>query len=148
MKLKIKVTREIICQAALCGKTDEYKILEGGTKLITENCAIAVAIRELFPEASVGGERIYPWGYGHFSSNMMCAEKTGYGYIYQTENSILLPPVAQEFIRAFDTASVWQRVDEMEPVEFEINIPSTILDKITIDDLTRVTETSEFLEVV
>ena len=92
MKLKIKVTKEVLERSAMCGK-------ENGN--ISSNCAIAVAVRDIFHDWIVDFSIIIP------ESNK--------------KYSIKLPSIAKDFIRKFDRSTP-ERRREMNPIEFEIAI--------------------------
>jgi hypothetical protein len=134
LKLKIKITKEILTKSSLCGKTPEY-FVKFKRKMIGDNCAIALAVKEIFPDAYVNGYTISPFG-----------RVTAANYS-KTKVFIMLPEVAKQFVSRFDQASTEHRCS-MSPFEFEVTIPEAVLDVITIDDLTRIAETSETLEVV
>lgn len=100
-KLKVKVTKEILFQSRNCGLS--------GKEWIVETCAISVAIRDIFPKASV-------------SANYIRA--------FQGTNTLIdLPPIAHEFIEEFDSSSPEMRV-KMEEIEFEVDIPDVIIEEI------------------
>ena len=71
MKLKIKVTKDVLKRSINCNS------LQAG---VSKNCAIAVAIRDIFPNASVGVFDMYILGVGNVD----------------------LPENAREFISKFD----------------------------------------------
>ena len=45
MKLEIKVTKEILSKSMFCAGESDY---------IQENCAFALAVRDIFPKARIG----------------------------------------------------------------------------------------------
>ena len=117
MKLKIKVTKEIINEAKFCGIT---------TTPPSKHCAIALAVRDIFPNAEVGC-----WEIGLHS---------------QTSSKIItipLPDEAQNFISKFDMSSVIERVN-MREIEFDVDLPEELINEINIEDI----KNSKTLELV
>lgn len=119
MTILIKVTKEILEKSMYCG------IGWGGGSII-ENCAIAYAVREIFPGAQVG-DGIYLYN--------MNAEK------------IPIPVEAQGFIGKFDGLMPGDRV-KMKPISFEIEVPSEVIDQIGIGDVYKILSESKTLELV
>jgi len=111
MKLKIKVTKDVLKRSAKC-QSSPWK-----------NCAIATAIREIFPVAGVMNSKIRIDGFP----------------------DIFLPEAAQIFIKDFDKLqySPSSRLN-MPELEFEVNIPVELIETINISDIHK----SETLEVV
>lgn len=107
IKLKISVTKEILAQSMYCSKS---------ASIATSSCAISLAIRDIFPKASV-------WC-SHINPKINPAR-------YDT---IPLPKEAGEFIKEFDELHPDSRL-LMEPISFEIEIPDAVLDQINIDEL-------------
>ncbi len=105
--LKIKVTEEILRQSANCDNSNKGA-----------NCAIALSVRTIFPNASVGTRTIYPF--------------------YNTDNCTIhfieLPEEAQDFIKSFDNKCSLDRV-KMEELEFSIDIPDSVLETINIEEI-------------
>lgn len=119
--MRIHVTKDIINKAKYCG--------ENKTEIISESCAIALAVRDLFPEVRVTDYSI------QFGRN---------GYIYATS---YLPFEAREFITKFDETTVEQR-EQMSPISFNIEVPDKVIDKISIEEIERILENSETIELV
>jgi hypothetical protein len=94
-KLKIKVTEENI---------------RNGQAYSTLFCPIALAIRDVLPDARVSSEFIVDDGY-----------------------TIILPQTARDFILRFDFPDC--HLSPASPFEFEIDIPDEIVDKINIEKL-------------
>lgn len=121
MKIKIKVTKDILKRSAMCGTFSQI------AKVI-ENCAIALAVREVFPNAVVGQTSIRPFG-------------------YNITPSIELPRCAKHFIKLFDKSCPIQRVS-MPEFEFTVDVPDSVIDKIGIKDAIDIINKSETLELV
>lgn len=121
--LKIKVTKDILNETKNCAA-------DIGSGL-GDRCAIAVAVRDIFPFAYVCIDEIKPMGIG-FN-----------GVI----SNIPLPPCAQHFISEFDTNSPTERA-LMPELEFEISIPDKVIEKINIDEIRPLLENHPTLELI
>jgi hypothetical protein len=128
IKLKISVTEYIISKSLLCGK--------GDSNSINTSCAIALAIRDIFPLARVE-ER------GIFLDNESF-KKFGSDNI---DGDIPLPPEASDFIVEFDNASINERLD-MKPISFEIEIPDEVICQINIDEVRPLLQNHPTLELI
>ncbi len=116
MIIKVKVTKEILKRTYMC--STKYN----------ENCAVAEAVRELFPDALVGRHSI--------------ALATTPGYI-------ALPLEATRFINAFD--GWWHQPDvrlTLPEFSFEIDVPNEIINSIGIGQVYKILSESKTLEHV
>jgi hypothetical protein len=117
MKLTIKITKDILERSKLCGLDN---------KLIGKNCAIACAVRDIFPYTEVTDTKIFL-----FDREIPDDE-------YRPNEAICkipLPKEATEFIVEFDNTSSRNR-PFMNSVEFDIEIPDEIIEKIVdIEDI-------------
>jgi len=112
---KIKVTKEILELSNECGIHDDIET-------IGKNCAIAFALKDLYPEVVVTGHYIYPFGVD--GNNKLDKLK------------IVMPKVAQDFVRVFDSLSTIHKLRVLLPeFEFEISIPDEIISLINIDEV-------------
>lgn len=110
VSFKIQVTKEIISQCKDVGALNNADII--GNK-----CPIAVAIKHIFPDVHVSNFYLFPFG-------------------MHTEQKILLSPVAQNFIKLFDSLSMIPRTRSIIPAfEFKIDIPDSVLEQIDIREL-------------
>jgi|SRR6478609_1597954 len=116
MKLQINVTKEILVKSKMCGFDSVLNA--------PENCAIALAVRDIFPKAQVSPVTIYTEGV-----------------------NILLPDEAMLFISDFDEANPSER-EEMKPFSFEIEIPEAVIERINIDEVREVLTTSPCLKLI
>lgn len=91
-----------------------------------ENCAIALAIRGIFPGTWVNSDDIVPF----YSANDFTTR-------------ITLPTLAQDFICKFDISTYEQRL-LLPEFDFTIDIPDEIVDMINIEDVYK----SQTLELV
>jgi hypothetical protein len=118
---KISITKQILEESKFCssGKDD--------VKITGENCAIANALKYLFPHVYVTGHDIYPFG-----SN----ENHIYKYF-----RIELPQIAKDFIRVFDSLCRMPRTRTLLPeFEFEISLPDEIIAGVNIDEIKKIAE--------
>lgn len=106
-KLQINVTKEVLEASKGCSSSAGIAIT---------NCAISLAIRDVFPKASVWASHINP------------KLKEG------RYDVIKLPQEARDFICEFDRLGSEGRA-AMNPISFEIEIPDTVLEQINIDEL-------------
>lgn len=106
--LEIKVTKEILERSKYCGVFDNKR---------ASNCAIALAVRDIFPTACVGLFEIFE------------KENNPKGFAR-------LPQKACDFISIFDFASVEER-PYLPELTFEIEIPDDIIQSIDISEITK-----------
>jgi len=121
MKLKILITKEVLEATKMCS-------IDTPHLAVGYNCAIAYAIRKIFPEA---------W-------TDLFYVKNGFGKNIQL---FTLPDEATQFIKEFDKATPEDRVN-MKPFDFEVELTDAALDLISIDEITEVLKDSTTLEVV
>lgn len=115
MKLKINVTQEVIERSSKCGLLKKY---ESAPK----NCAIAEALKHIFPNVKVSTKYIYPF------------DKQ---YSFQEEfYKIHLPEIAREFIKQFDYMTSSERL-KLEPISFLIDVPESVINEIDITDIKK-----------
>jgi hypothetical protein len=120
-KLRISVTKEILEKSKMCG-TDSGK-------LISMNCAVALAVIDIFPRSCV-------------STSNIAVFHIGLGVTL-----ISLPEAACRFIDNFDKLSAEDRV-KMEPISFEIEIPDEVINQINIDEIRPLLVNHPTLELV
>lgn len=128
MKVLIKVTKEVLEKSKMCG-------LERGENYLPPptNCAIAVAVRELFPQSSVGRDAI------------IIPTKD---FLISKSIRILLPSKAQAFIVHFDTRLNPEERVAMSPISFEVDVPDAVIERIGINQAYKVLSESKTLEMV
>ncbi len=121
----IKITKEILERSKACGTRNDIDT-------IGNNCAIALALKDIFPEVFVTAHHIYPFG---IDDNTLC-----------NEIRISLPPIALDFIKVFDCLRSIPNVRLYLPeFEFEISIPEEILSHIDIDEINNIVKENSFL---
>ena len=126
MKLQINLTRQVILQSMYCNN-------EPG-----ENCAIAFAIRDIFPDAIVGNEKIY------FKKHAL----KSFDYLLNAKDETIdLPLAAVLFINKFDNASPEKRA-QMSPISFEIIVPDSLINAVDISEIEEILKTSLTLQLV
>ena len=118
LSLQIHITKEVISQSLHCdADNDFYKM--------GKNCAIALALREFFPEAHVTNFFIFPFGMDNGKTKNL---------------KIPLPLVAQQFVKLFDGFHLVPKLRLLLPVfDFTIEIADEIIDAINIDDIKELT---------
>lgn len=124
MKLKINITRDVLERSHMCGYAP-------GKLTRSENCAIAIAIRDLLPEAMVDVEAIW---INRERANSFSIE-------------IELPWNATDFILSFDNLSPGQRL-LMKPFSFTIDIPEEVIEEIGIQEVEAILSDHPYLESV
>lgn len=128
MKIKVKVTEEILRQSADC-MTIRLGTAATEGKMLSTNCAISCVIREIFPNASVEYAGINP------------------GFLEEEEPYIDLPMEAASMMAQFDLSTPAQR-REMAPAEFEIDVPNYVIHRIGISQVYKVLSESRTMELV
>lgn len=118
----VKVTKEILEESKMCG-------LDARSN--SENCALACAVREIFPGAFVGVDH---------DNDAVIGGLPIAGMFIKIPNGL-------DFIRSFDNASPKERV-AMQPISFEIEVPRKLINKIGIEEVTRILSESKTLELV
>lgn len=123
MKILIKVTKEVLQKTMMCNG------LNGD---VTENCAFAYAVRELFPRARV---------------NYSCIHGPVVGQRHRWR--IELPRNVANWIVDFDllNTSPLKRLDLPE-ISFEAEVPEEAIDSISIREAYRILSESKTLELV
>ena len=112
---KITITRNILSLSKNCG-------CNGEISSIGNNCAIAIALKDLFPSVHVKEDYILPFGIDP---------------IEQPDLKIPLPEIARQFIKLFDGFRLTPRLRLLLPeFEFIIEIPDEVIDQINISELT------------
>ena len=127
-KLKIKVTKEILFKSQLC----QQEGVSAGVNGVGANCAIALAVRDIFPYAWISDDNIDAY------------------YFERGENrdfDIPLPKEAKEFISDFDKSTPEERV-KMPEIEFEVDISDDVLQKINIDEVKELLKNHPTLELI
>jgi hypothetical protein len=115
VQFKIRITKEIIERCKDCGT-------EGNIREIGNNCAVAFVLKDIFPDVYVTDSYIFPFG--------IDSEKG-------KDIKILLPVIAQQFIKLFDGFYLMPNLRTSLPeFEFTINTPAEVLDLINIDEVT------------
>ena len=115
VQFKIKVTKEILELSKECGAHNDFDT-------IGKKCAIAIALKYIFPEVVVTDYYIYPFGIDN--KNKL------------DDLRIVMPKIAQDFVKIFDSLSAIHKLRLLLPeFEFEISIPDEIISQINIDEV-------------
>jgi len=112
--LKVIISKAIIQHSKNCGtNNDAHKV--------GNNCAIAAALVDIFPDVWVTGYHIFPFG----------AE-----YENEPGLSIPLPLIAQQFIKLFDGFYLTPKLRLLLPeFDFTIDISDEVIEQINIDEV-------------
>lgn len=114
IQFKIKITKDIIDQAQNCG-------VEGDIHEMGKNCAVALSLKDIFPEVFVTNYFIFPFG---VNNNL------------EEEVKIVLPAIAQQFIKLFDGFRLTPNLRSLLPeFEFAVDIPAEVINAINIDEI-------------
>jgi len=138
MKILIKVTKDILKKSMMCGyhavpETGSIKELQKSS--IGSNCAFALAVREIWPEACVG-LKIYPYYYANDG-------------ILNMSTPIHLPTKALLYISKFDALILTpEKRLELPEISVEIDVPYCILEKVGISEVYKILSESKTLECV
>ncbi len=124
VRFKIKITKKILERSKECGTHNDIET-------IGNNCAIALALKEIFPDVFVTAHHIYPFG---LNESKPCSDRR-----------IALPKIALDFINVFDALCGIHHVRLLLPeFEFEISIPDEIISLIDIEEVTNILEGNGF----
>ena len=117
-QFKITISKEIIAQCKNCGTDNDARLVEN-------NCAIAIALADIFPKVYVTNLFIFPFG-------------------IDSELKIPMPLIAQQFINLFDGFRLMPGLRILLPAfEFTIDIPDEVVEQINIDDVKELIEKTE-----
>jgi hypothetical protein len=126
IQFKISITKDIIDRAKHCGT--ENDIYQMG-----RNCAIALALKDIFPEVYVTNYLIFPFG---IDAND------------EKDVKIPLPTIAQQFIKLFDGFHLTPNLRLLLPeFEFVIDIPAEVINAINIDEIKELISNREKVAV-
>lgn len=128
MKILIKVTKEVLTASMMCGRI-------GGEP--NQNCAIAVAVRDIAPRAEV-----YITHINWLGNNVPIYQ----GWDERSDFS-RVPKHVQEFIKLFDSTEPVGR-PHLPEFSFEVDLPNEVIDRITIPEAYRILSESKTLELV
>ncbi len=114
LSVKIHITKDVISRSLHCDANNDFHSMG-------KNCAIAIALREIFPEAHVTCFFIFPFGMDNNETKDL---------------KIALPLVAQQFVKLFDGFHLVPNLRLLLPeFEFDIEVADKIIDNINIDDI-------------
>jgi len=125
VQFKIRITKDIIEQCKNCGT-------ENNQFELSRNCAIAIALQDIFPDVYVTNYFIFPFGIDD--------EK-------RKDIKILLPLIAQQFIKLFDGFFLIPHLRLLLPeFEFTIDVPSEVIDEINIDEIKELIKSRDTIQ--
>jgi hypothetical protein len=117
VQFKIKVTKDILALSKECDVGDDVTA-------IGKNCAIALTLKDIFPNVFVSGDNIYPFGQ---------EDKDPVHSV-----TIPMPKIARDFVKVFDSLSAIHNLRLRLPeFEFSIDIPDEIISEIDIKEVTK-----------
>lgn len=135
MKITVKVTKDVQRRAMYCDR------MSGDIK---STCEVAIAIRELFPNAQVFAKALSFTGAGvnEYDSKMiwLTTEELPKGMVR-------VPKKVTTRINQFDENTPIQRL-LMPEFSFEIDVPNEVIDQIGIGQCYKVLSESKTLELV
>ncbi len=112
-QFKISVTKDNLRESKYCSN----QAPDNGNR-----CAIAIALKDIFPDVYVAAHCLYPFGNGSEETSKICMP---------------LPVVARQFIKLFDGFYLTPALRLLLPeFDFTIEIPDEVIDRINIDELT------------
>lgn len=123
MKIIVHVTREIYRKSQYCG-------LKGHGENVRQNCAIALAVKTIAPQAEVSCEYIHWLG-----ENRLIRE---------------LPDDAKALVTEFDRLGdngFYSFRLELPEFSFEVDFPDELVEKIGINEVKAILEKSKTLEL-
>ncbi len=118
VKIKIKITKDIVLSAHPCKAAE---------------CAFALAVRDIFPDARVKRFSIYP-----------------FSYMRSVEAMSMCFPISAEmtkFIDWFDTSTQKEK-EKFTEREFELEIPDWVIERINIDEVKTLLQDHPILMLV
>ena len=119
VQLKIAITKDIIEHCKNCGNENkEYEI--------GQNCAVAFALADIFPNVYITNYYIFPFGVEYGKEQAL---------------KIQLPIIAQQFIKLFDAFRLTPKLRLLLPeFEFTIDVPDEVIEQINIDEVRELIE--------
>lgn len=135
VKLKIRITKEIIKESVVC-----LGIFPGSG--LSTNCAFALAIRDIFPKAVVSSSHIVPF-------NEPLKFLGDWEAVVAGEKAFPTSYEMYAFIRRFDQSTLEERLDLPEQ-EFELDIPDWAIRKLAQQevDFVQAVLNSPTLEII
>lgn len=121
--IRVNVTKKVIEESRFCGNELIAQDWEAKNKIngldgYMSNCAIAKAIWDIIPNICVLTQEVM------FYSKTSCLGVSD------------LPKKAVRFVDKFDRSSPAERLS-LEPISFELEIPDTVIDNISIEEITK-----------
>jgi len=128
MKIQINITKDILKRSMMCGTNPLQKV--------TSNCAIALAVRDIFKFAQVSKDNIY--FYKEDNDNHS-------NYI----SGCSLPESARVFIEKFDYLfNNPEKRLKLPEFSFEIEIPNAVIEQMNLSEVYKILSESETMELV
>ena len=135
MELKITITKDVIDRSLMCGTSND------SFGSISTSCGIAVAVRDIFPDASIGSMVWFPFGQAGSDNNVSA--------INFVEECLNLPLMAVNFINIFDRLKKTpEERYKLVGTSFSLYITDEVIDRINIDEITQLLEDHPILELI
>jgi hypothetical protein len=141
MKIKIHVTKDVLRRSALCGM---------GEGSVIENCMVACAVRDIFPNAVVGKQYelddVATWNISPFG---VVSDDDAFFQSVVRSTFIPIPKAVVPKIQHFDSLRYdpSARLD-IEEFSFEVTVPTEVIDKIGISSAYKILSESKTLELI
>lgn len=129
MKILIKITEQIIKESASCPTLIEGLPDFQKGAVLTTDCLVSRAIRDMFPAATTASE--------YFRTNL-----TSF-----LNDEIALPSSVSDIIAKFDRITPEERL-QMKPFSFEVDIPYGVIDQVGLGEVYKILSESKTLELV
>jgi hypothetical protein len=142
MRLRININAEVLERSMFCSSGKPLEKITIGEADVS-NCAIALAIRDLFPFAIITIDEIRFLKEEHMKMSALTVIRD----ISLKVPRCTLPQRASNFIQEFDAACYEERLD-LEQFSFEIDVPEEVINSISIDDLNKALVGSTTMEIV
>ena len=114
VQFTIRITKAILEHCKKCGT-------ENNKQEIGNNCAVAFALKDIFPDVYVTDYYIFPFGIDAGKGKNI---------------KITMPVIAQQFIKLFDGFFLMPNLRLLLPeFEFTISIPPEVIDQVNIDEI-------------
>ena len=117
--IRVNVTKKVIEKSKSCGSKKYCKNLVPGEDTYTSNCAIANAVWDIIPNITVSDNAV---NFFNIKGDFLSWCK--------------LPEEAQRFIEKFDKLQGEERLS-LKPISFELKIPDSVIDNISIEEITK-----------
>lgn len=140
ISLRISITKETLKQSMWCGVLPGFSFKPA-------HCAIANALKDIFPDALVfgGSGWLLPFPDKNLTEVMFMTDAE-FANLQRSGKVIELPPAVKDFIIEFDLAKPYQR-PYLPEISFEIELPEWVIERIDISGVTNALRQHPNLEI-